>query len=553
LQHVSHPDVERAVRAAVEAHGGHMLVAPQPATWLATFPTARAGAACAHRLHRDVAGDVRPGVALRAEDLPLSEEVRRALQLVHAVPPGETWAAAGAAAGLIHTLDGDVEELDRDHGRDADGSTRVFRVTAPPFDGLSGPPPIRTDLRPTLAVIPFGTYASDPEPVRLGDVIADQVISSLSKSHAINVISRLSTLAFRDRDSSISRIASSLAADFVVSGRYLSEAGKVRVHVELAEGVGSRVLWSEAFHDSETAALQADSQLVQALVGGVMRAVLASELRLLRTVPLPNLASHTLLLAAISMLYRLSLRDFDLAHRALRTVHERAPHHAAPLAWLARWHLFRIVQGWSDDRDVDGRLALDYAQRCLDLDPDSALGLTMLGNAHTVYLRDPDRALGLFDQALELDPNESLAWLQKGNARSFLGDGAAALDLAQKAVRLSPLDPARHYYLNILAGAALTAQSYDRAIDAARESLRLNRGHVSTHRVLAIALSMTGRLEEARASVDEVLRIEPGLTVTAYVARSPGERSGLAQTFGNALRAAGLPPGSEPAEHQQGG
>lgn len=540
-------------RAAVQAHGGTVVDGPSNEGLLATFPSARAGVTCAHWLQRSMGHGSPPGIALSAEALPRVEEVRHAQDLARAVPAGQTWITAGVAAELIHKLDGDVEDLGGNDRPHAAPPTRAFRLSAPNQDVQSGRPFERNDLRPTLAVIPFRTYASETEPVRLGDIIADQVIGSLSKSHAINVISRLSTVAFRDRDDSLSQIASCLAADFVVSGRYLVASGKVQVHVELAEAASNRALWTESVADSELAALQADSFLVQTLVGGITRAILSHELQQLRSMPMPSLGSHTLLLAAIGLLYRLSPRDFQLSRQALQAVQERAPRHAAPLAWLARWHLFRIVQGWSEDRDVDGRLALEFAQRALDLDPDSSLALTMLGNAHTVYLRDPDRAEGLFDQALALNPNESLAWLQKGNARSFLGDGAGALTHAQKAVQLSPLDPARHYYLNILAGAALTAQAYDRAIDAARESLRLNSSHISTHRVLAIALSMTGRLDEARDSVRAVLRIEPGLTVDEYVARSPGARSGLVHRFADALHAAGLPRAGESDEATTGG
>ena len=159
--------------------------------------------------------------------------------------------------------------------------------------------------------------------------------------------------------------------------------------------------------------------------------------------PLPNLGSHTLLLAGIGLLFRLAPQDFELAYRALQTVRQRAPHHSAPLAWLARWHLFRLVQGWSSDRDADGREALKLARQALDLDPESSLAMTMLGNAHTSYLRDLTRAEQLFEGALAINPNEPLAWLQRGNARSFRGDGIDAMACVQRAVRPDAAGPLR--------------------------------------------------------------------------------------------------------------
>ena len=85
------------------------------------------------------------------------------------------------------------------------------------------------------------------------------------------------------------------------------------------------------------------SGLVQTVMAGVLRALFTDALRAVRGQPLPDLASHALLLAAVHLLYRTSPRDFGLARDALQTLRSRAPTHAAPLAWLARWHLTRVV------------------------------------------------------------------------------------------------------------------------------------------------------------------------------------------------------------------
>ncbi len=533
----------QALASTVAQHGGRLIHRADDQL-VAEFARAEAAAACSHRLHEAAQA---LAAALQISLLPADAAALPAqLPAIAAeAHPGQTLVAASVAGRLIHTLDGDLQDLGDQHAATPDEPNRFFRlmplVASMPVEERLSPSP--SNLRPTLAVMPFAPYARQSEPISLGDILADQVIAALSKSPAFNVISRLSTLAFRGRDTPVPQIARCLAANFVVSGRYWVVAGRINLQVELADAASSQVLWTQSLADDELAVLQPDSPLVLALVGGVVQAVFAHEMAGLRGAALPDLASHTLLLAAISLLYRLSPRDFSLARSALETLHQRAPRHAAPLAWLARWHLFRVVQGWSDNRDEDGRLALDHANQALDLDPDSSLALTMLGNVHTSYLKDLDRAEWLYDQALAINPNESLAWLQKGNARSFRGDGATAVACAQRAVNLSPLDPSSHFYLTILAGAALTAQDYPRAIAAASASAKLNQMHLSTHRVLAIALAMSGRMAEARASVRQVLHLGPGLTVANYLAHSPAAGSALVRTFGDALHAAGLPLG----------
>lgn len=533
----------------LDAWEGHLLSCDDEGL-AAAFSSARTAIACARNLHLFSARDGRQlGVGVhRGDPAPCTDSTAAARLLALSGQAGETTLSADAAAQVIRQLDGELLQEGTEDGPSPPDTPQRFRYRTMPAEAVVPTPSWPAhDLRPTLAVIPFRGYASEPGPFALGDVLADQVIAALSRSHAIRVISRLSTAAFRANDTSVAEVASRLSSHYVVSGRYLHQGDRVQLRLELAQAPQGDVVWAHSLEDSVHAALQLDSTLVQAIVLGISQALHAHQLRTFRSQPLPTLASHTLLLAAISLLYRLSQRDFDMAHQALLALRERAPRHAEPLAWLARWHLFRVVQGWADDPRQEGQLALDCANAALDLDPDSSLALTMLGNVHTNHLRDLDGAQALYEQALSLNPNESLAWLQKGNACAFSGDGAAALDHVGKAVSLSPLDPSRHHYLTILAGSALTAGDHARAIAAAREALQHNRGHVSTHRVLAIALAMSGQLDDARRSVQTLMRLEPHFTVAGFIARSPGARSGLAATFGQALLDAGAPPGDAAA------
>lgn len=468
--------------------------------------------------------------------------VNLASRLTALAPAGETYVSAQAAGQLAGGLDGDLTDLGERFVKHVAAPLRVYRL-GPPQRGSDVGQPRLVDLRPTVAVLPFHSYDSATHALGVGDIIADQVIGSLSRSNEINVISRLSTSGFRRREIGVVEIGAKLRATYVVSGRYWNSSSGIVTNVELAEALTGKVMWSTTLAGEESSLTTPDSNFVIELVSGITKSIFASEVRLVRSVALPNLESHTLLLAAISLLYRLSRDDFERSRAALEILHERAPRHPDPLAWLARWHLFRVVQSWSDDRERDGQMALAYANRALDLDPESSLSLTMAGNVHTNFLKDLDGAERLYKQALQINPNESLAWLQRGNALSFRGEGDAALASIEKAVSLSPLDPSRHFYQSILASAALTAGDWARAVEAAHVSLRLNRDHVSTHRVLAIAQVMLGRVDEASQTVRRILQLEPQLTVASFVARSPGARSGLAKTFGKALQAAGLPLG----------
>jgi hypothetical protein len=75
----------------------------------------------------------------------------------------------------------------------------------------------------------------------------------------------------------------------------------------------------------------------------------------------------------------------------------------------------------------------------------------------------------------------------------------------------------------------------------ARRSLKANRTHASTWRTLVYALSMQGRMADARDAAGELRLVEPGLTVARFRDRFPGSAGPMADPWAEALREAGIP------------
>jgi tetratricopeptide (TPR) repeat protein len=259
--------------------------------------------------------------------------------------------------------------------------------------------------------------------------------------------------------------------------------------------------------------------------------------------PLPQLKSHELLLGAVAMMHRARRAEFDNALQWIDHLQQRHPRASQPHAWRAKWHVLRVVQGWSEDPQRDGTLALQAGRQAADSDSSSSLALAMQGLVQVYLRQDFDAALRCYDDALQLNPNEALALLLRGTMHAFAGDGATAYDQTQQALRLSPLDPLRYFYLSLAASAAITAGHHAEAIELAQASLKFNRVHMSTYRALAIAQQLAGRHEDAALTVRQLLHHEPGFTVGRFVARFPGRERApdFTRLLADALAGAGLP------------
>ena len=468
--------------------------------------------------------------------------VNLAARLTTLAGPGEIVVSADVRDQLIPVLDADIEDLGACYVKHVNEPVRAYRVGPP------GPRPViepgsaaMPELRPTVAVIPFAARGGEAAHQVLGEVLADEIISALSRTADLNVISRLSTTVFRGRDASLGEVGGYLNATYVLSGAYLASGNQFNLSAELADAKSGNVVWAKSLKGQVTGIVSGKDGLIDKAVAGVSSAIMARELVRAQSQPLPTLESYTLLMGAIALMHRLSLRDFDRAKQMLQTLTERAPRQAIPWAWTAKWHVLRVQQGWSDNPDLDARLALDCTKRALDADAQCSLALAVDGFVHTNLLKQLDVALDRYERALRVNPNDSLALLLKGTLHAFKGEGKLALKDTKHALRLSPLDPLRYFYDSLAATAALSAGDYERALELARRSLRANRTHTSTLRALLISQWQLGKTAEARSTVAELLRLDPTFTMTKWAQRSPAAGYEIGKLWFDVLQKAGVP------------
>jgi class 3 adenylate cyclase/tetratricopeptide (TPR) repeat protein len=468
--------------------------------------------------------------------------VNLAARLTTLAGPGEIVASAQTRDALADGLDASVEDLGDCYMKHIDAPVRAFRVGPPgrlPVIAPAAPEPGPT--RPTVAVIPLRMLGPQAEHQLIGDALADEIIAALSKTQALNVTSRMSTTVFKGRPDTPAQIAMHLGANYLISGSVQVSGQQLKVMIELVEAPGGRIVWADRLLGDLRAVWAAEDSMIATIVSEVGAAVMQHELQRASSHALPTVKSYSLLLGAIALMHRSSPAEFDTSKAMLDHLIERDRRHARPYAWLANWHALRVTQSRSDTPQVDIQLAFEHAQRALDRDPQCALALAIDGVLQLNLRKDIATARQRLDAALESNPNESLAWLFRGILHGFAAEGVPAEQASARALMLSPVDPMRHYYDSLASTAALGAGHYARAIELAERSLRVNRMHPSTYRSLAIAQSMSGLHDKARASVAELLKLTPSYTVSQFRAVSGFAMGPLGDVFTQAFRSAGLP------------
>jgi adenylate cyclase len=502
---------------------------------------ARANAGRASDRHIMLRAGVEVSDVIVGDDDILGRGVNLANRLMNLAGPGEIVVSQHVRDGITADLDADVEDLGDCYVRGLAEPIRAYRVGPPGPRSMVAPAASYDELAPSIAVVPFTSRSAATDQGVVGEILAEEIIRRLSHSSDLKVVSRLSTTAFSGRNARLQDIGAHLGADYVLSGAYRTAGKRITLDVELAETKAGRVLWIGSLEDSLCDIVSGEQALVGRLIASVGAAVTAREVQRSRSQPLPTLKAYTLLMGAVSLMHRLSLPDFEEANRLLQALIDRGMRHPLPIAWLANWHVLRVQQGWSDDPQRDTYLASECTKRALDLDPDNSQALAINGFVHVNLLKKFDVAEESYEHALAANPSNAYAWLLKGTLHAFKSQGAQAVEHTERALALSPLDPHRYFYDSLAATAAVAAGKYQRALELAQRSLRANRKHTSTLRSMTVAQWQLGQVDAARKSAQELLKLQPTMTVSGWLKGSPAAGYQIGRTAADVLRKAGIP------------
>jgi TolB-like protein/DNA-binding SARP family transcriptional activator len=396
--------------------------------------------------------------------------------------------------------------------------------------------------QPSIAVLPFRNLSDESTHLHIGDGLVEDLIQALSRVPNLFVISRLSSLVFRDQDRLPQDIGDALGVQYVLSGSIRAIGDHLRLTVELTDTGSGGVLWTSKLDEQFSDLLEVQERLAYSIVRRVGLHVHRAELRRTRTKRLDDLGAYELFLRAQENMHNSSRAVFDTAEQLFDEAIARDPGYATALAWRAYWHVLRVGQGWSPDMVRDTAQAEHFARRALDCGNAEPMAFAIYGLMAAYLHRNFETSFQCFRTALDLNPNTAQAWLWSAAARAWLGDGPRAIEEINKAIALSPYDPLSYFYSIIGAMAYLADGQYDRAIEFALRSVQENKTFTSAYRALVIASQLAGKSQQARSAVQQLLVLEPGLTVEKFRNRYPGRAAPHAELYCDALAKAGLPP-----------
>jgi adenylate cyclase len=407
------------------------------------------------------------------------------------------------------------------------------------------PEPIAPSL--SVVVLPFSNLTGDSAQDYLGDVITEELTTSLSRIPHSFVIARSTAFTYKSKAVDAKQIGRDLGVRYILEGSHEHGGNKLRVNAQLIDADTGAHLWADQFDADRTDLLDMQDQIVTRLSRALqMRLIEVDAARVARAHPDDADAEQLAMRcqAALVSSHPGSVEaqaGYSLCERAL----ERDERNARALVNLSFKFTDRILSEQSADREADVRQAAELVSRALAIDPNDygahfAKAEILLGEAHF------EDAIVEAERSLALNPSFVSAYSALSVASSFLGRPQEALDYADKAMRLSPRDPNLYaFYLNKGFALSLLDQD-DQAIGWLRRAVAAAPQWPLPQVLLAAALSVTGHESEARDVLNRYLSLSwtRAKTIAQFKEQMPSHNPlflAFAARFVEGLRKAGLP------------
>jgi eukaryotic-like serine/threonine-protein kinase len=397
----------------------------------------------------------------------------------------------------------------------------------------------------SIAVLPLENLSGDPKQEYFADGMTDALITELSQIKKLRVISRTSVMPYKHTQKPLSEIAQELHVDAIVEGSVVQADNRVRISAKLIQTNIDESLWADSFERQYKDVLALQSDVATAIARGIQVELSSAEqTELARNRSVVPEAYEDYLKGRYELAKRTE-EGFLEAEEYFKKATQQDDSFAAAYAGLAEVYVnmasyqmrpAHIVIPKAKDAaakalQLDERLAeahlvmaashfynlelqgveIEY-QRAIALNPGFAQGL----HWYALYLAAMGRkeeSLTEIKLARDIDPRSLIINANVGWCYYLAWDFDKAVDAQKETLRLDPSFGVAYEYLG---QAYLEKEQYELAIEAFRKSVSLEPGAPSRKAELANAFLRAGRTHEAQDIIDEFQESRVNRQISGY-------------------------------------
>jgi len=374
----------------------------------------------------------------------------------------------------------------------------------------------------SIAVLPFQNRSDDPDTEYLSDGLAESLIFRLTQLPGLKVSPTSSVIRYKGKDTDVSRIASELGVDAVMTGRLIKRGDNLNITVELVDARNNQSLWGEQYERKMSDLLATQREIAGAIVQKLQLKLAGNETKGITKKYTDNNEAYQLWMKARFHFAKRTKEDLFKSIEIFEDAVELDPNFA--LAYVGIAESWTVIPSFPYDSPANCiPKAKTAASKALELDPELAEAHTVSAMIAATYDWDWARAEAGFKRALELDPNVSIThYRYSWTFLSPMGRHDEAIAEMQIAMEMEPL-----YLIQgaNYAAVLIYARRFDEAVEQAKKTYDLDPDFLGSINWLGHAYAAKGMYTEALSMVGKRSESDMPLRAAAgYAYAKMGQR-----------------------------
>ena len=315
-------------------------------------------------------------------------------------------------------------------------------------DPAAGEVTVTASTDKSIAVLPFVAMSAAEEDEYFADGLSEELLNVLARNERLKVAGRTSSFYYKGRNEDLREIAEALGVAHILEGSVRRSGDRLRVTAQLIQADTGFHLWSDTYDRGSGDVFDIQDEIALN-VAEALQAKILGETTASATSAAPaveNIEAHNLALIAQAALASRGLQNVRRARDLYAQASELAPEDPRYYAGYAN---AVAVQYWNF-RDIGPEEAVyessNAIQTALKLGEPTADTLAVAGlieELRALTAADPEakgKALAYYEQAIELQPNNTLALQWLASIYLDINESERALETFERVVELDPLN-----------------------------------------------------------------------------------------------------------------
>jgi adenylate cyclase len=396
-------------------------------------------------------------------------------------------------------------------------------------------PPLTLPDIPSIAVLPFVNMSGNAEQEYFSDGMTEDIITDLAKLSGLFVIARHASFLYKGKAVKPAQVSRELGVRYVLEGSVRKAGNRVRISAQLVDATSGYHLWAERYDRDLQDMFAVQDEITTQIVTALAVKLMEGEQQRVGRAPTRNLEAYDSYLRGRECQAVTTEEGNAQARQLFDKALRLDPQFAVAAAYLGWTYFTEWVLGWSQEAETLEQ-ASALARRAIAHDATVPDGHRLLGMV-CLWQRQYERAIAEVEHAAALTPHCADGYAALGDVLNWAGRPEEAIGLIESAMRLNPQYPA--WYLWDLGHAYYVAGRYEEAMATLKRVLIRNPDFMPAHAYLGAMYVELGQEAAAQAEGEEVMRLNPQLSLAALRQRLPYKDQTVLERVLNAVRKQG--------------